>query len=456
MSPPCSCAPRTSSCAMSPLVEAVVARRIASLRDLPALSACARPRPACAASPRGRAGGRSRRLRAPRAPARVRQEHRARVRPLLERRLSALDGVGRLRLDRIAVGHLDRGREHLASESVPYSASITMSPPGVPGVTAASGPYSGGYLSPCDGRTPASRPVGATPSALMPMTFFGARVVDERLRLAAPAQRVPHRRRWRRASRRRRRPRCRPAGRSSRPAVAASGLPVIASSARSRVPGRWESSGRRAGGAAAPRSDTRPARAKGEAERGGGGKPRGARSAGRAAPGERRATPSMGDRQDRAPAPPPATPCRDPQASNSCHLRSRVFLLIFLYSIRARRSRGAEAPSRHREHAAGRRMAPRHPSQPRARQPRGAHRGLWRDAPAVARSRSETGIAHTGVVGLLRGGRPGPVIALRADMDALPVTEETDLPFASVATSEFRGETSASCTPAVTTATRRS
>ena len=52
-----------------------------------------------------------------------------------------------------------------------------------------------------------------------------------------------------------------------------------------------------------------------------------------------------------------------------------------------------------------------------------------------------TGIAHTGVVGVLRGGRPGPVIALRADMDALPVTEETDLPFKSVATSEFRGET---------------
>ena len=51
-----------------------------------------------------------------------------------------------------------------------------------------------------------------------------------------------------------------------------------------------------------------------------------------------------------------------------------------------------------------------------------------------------TGIAHTGVVGVLRGGRPGPVIALRADMDALPVTEQTDLPFKSVATAEFRGE----------------
>ena len=42
-----------------------------------------------------------------------------------------------------------------------------------------------------------------------------------------------------------------------------------------------------------------------------------------------------------------------------------------------------------------------------------------------------TGISHTGVVGVLRGGKPGPVVAVRADMDALPVTERTDLPFKS-------------------------
>jgi len=52
----------------------------------------------------------------------------------------------------------------------------------------------------------------------------------------------------------------------------------------------------------------------------------------------------------------------------------------------------------------------------------------------------ETGIAHTGVVGLLKTGKPGPTIALRADMDALPVTERVDLPFRSVARSNYRGE----------------
>ncbi len=52
----------------------------------------------------------------------------------------------------------------------------------------------------------------------------------------------------------------------------------------------------------------------------------------------------------------------------------------------------------------------------------------------------ETGIAHTGVVGLLKGGKPGPVIALRADMDGLPVTEQVDLPFTSKATDTYRGE----------------
>ncbi len=53
----------------------------------------------------------------------------------------------------------------------------------------------------------------------------------------------------------------------------------------------------------------------------------------------------------------------------------------------------------------------------------------------------KTGIAFTGVVGILKGDKPGPVLALRADMDALPVNEQVDLSFASKVTTEYRGET---------------
>jgi amidohydrolase len=50
-----------------------------------------------------------------------------------------------------------------------------------------------------------------------------------------------------------------------------------------------------------------------------------------------------------------------------------------------------------------------------------------------------TGVAHTGVIGVLRGGRPGPVVAVRADMDALPVTEQSDFPFRSLETATYLG-----------------
>ena len=51
-----------------------------------------------------------------------------------------------------------------------------------------------------------------------------------------------------------------------------------------------------------------------------------------------------------------------------------------------------------------------------------------------------TVIAKTGVVGILKGGQPGPVIGLRADMDALPVTERVDLPFKSLEKAEYNGQ----------------
>jgi len=52
----------------------------------------------------------------------------------------------------------------------------------------------------------------------------------------------------------------------------------------------------------------------------------------------------------------------------------------------------------------------------------------------------DTGVAHTGVVAILRGGRPGPVVAIRADMDALPVTEDTPYAFRSTKRGTYLGQ----------------
>ena len=51
-----------------------------------------------------------------------------------------------------------------------------------------------------------------------------------------------------------------------------------------------------------------------------------------------------------------------------------------------------------------------------------------------------TGIAHTGIVAVIEGGKPGPLVAIRSDMDGLPVTEQTGLPFASTATDVYNGQ----------------
>jgi metal-dependent amidase/aminoacylase/carboxypeptidase family protein len=68
----------------------------------------------------------------------------------------------------------------------------------------------------------------------------------------------------------------------------------------------------------------------------------------------------------------------------------------------------------------------------------------------------KTGVARTGVIAMLKGGKPGPVVALRADMDALPVKEPEGLPFASKEKGKYRGREVDVMHAADTTLTQRS
>jgi amidohydrolase len=79
-------------------------------------------------------------------------------------------------------------------------------------------------------------------------------------------------------------------------------------------------------------------------------------------------------------------------------------------------------------------------AEPRAVQPGARTAGVVADHLRQLGLEVRTGVGGHGVVGVLRGGRPGRTVALRADMDALPVTEQVDLPFASKVRATYDGQ----------------
>ena len=112
----------------------------------------------------------------------------------------------------------------------------------------------------------------------------------------------------------------------------------------------------------------------------------------------------------------------------ACALRQRIPAAVRVCFTGADRRRSQEGRWRRD------RLASRHSSASGARAiassaPRSSSRSICANSACEVR----TGIAHTGVTAVLKGGKPGPTIALRADMDALPVTEQVDLPFKSTA-----------------------
>ena len=122
----------------------------------------------------------------------VREEDRLRVRPLRQPVLLALDGVGRLRLDRVAARHVDGGREHVGQAEAAVLGHHHHEPAGGAGRDRGKGAVRGGDVHPALAEELRRGPGGRGAEGVDPDDLARARVVDQRLGLAAPAEHVPH------------------------------------------------------------------------------------------------------------------------------------------------------------------------------------------------------------------------------------------------------------------------